>query len=56
MPLATYLGATLDPIPAYNSNGLGLMSPEAAADEAEALFGRRLYGRQASAGAQRLRR
>ena len=56
MPLATYLGATLDPIPAYNSNGLGLMSPEAAANEAEALFGRRLYGRQASAGAQRLRR
>lgn len=37
MPLATYLGATLDPIPAYNSNGLGLMAPEAAADEAEAL-------------------
>lgn len=38
MPLATYLGASLQPIPAYNSNGLGLMPPEAAADEAEALL------------------
>jgi mandelate racemase len=38
LPLATYLGADLKPIPAYNSNGLGLMSPEAAADEAEALL------------------
>src|SRR5258708_12027297 len=38
LPLATYLGADLQPIPAYNSNGLGLMSPEAAADEAEALL------------------
>jgi mandelate racemase len=38
MPLATYLGARLDPIPAYNSNGLGFMAPEAAADEAEALL------------------
>ncbi|WP_424630265.1 enolase C-terminal domain-like protein [Bradyrhizobium sp. SYSU BS000235] len=38
MPLATYLGAGLEPILAYNSNGLGLMSPEAAADEAEALL------------------
>lgn len=38
MPLAVYLGATLQPILAYNSNGLGLMSPEAAADEAEALL------------------
>jgi mandelate racemase len=38
VPLATYLGASLQPIPAYNSNGLGLMSPEAAADEAEALL------------------
>lgn len=38
MPLATLLGAEPRPIPAYNSNGLGLMSPEAAADEAEALL------------------
>ncbi|MEH2595008.1 mandelate racemase [Bradyrhizobium sp. AZCC 1577] len=38
MPLATYLGAARHPIPAYNSNGLGLMAPEAAADEAEALL------------------
>jgi hypothetical protein len=38
LPLATYLGAGLGPVPAYNSNGLGLMSPEAAADEAEALL------------------
>lgn len=38
MPLATMLGGTPRPIPAYNSCGLGLMSPEAAADEAEALL------------------
>jgi mandelate racemase len=38
MPLATFLGASPQPIQAYNSNGLGLMSPEAAADEAEALL------------------
>ncbi|MCS3474156.1 enolase C-terminal domain-like protein [Bradyrhizobium elkanii] len=38
MPLATYLGAARHPIPAYNSNGLGLMAPVAAADEAEALL------------------
>ena len=38
MPLATFLGAQPRPIAAYNSNGLGLMSPEAAADEAEALL------------------
>jgi mandelate racemase len=38
VPLATLLGATPKPIPAYNSSGLGLMSPEAAADEAEKLL------------------
>lgn len=38
LPLATYLGAKPKPIRAYNSNGLGLMSPEAAADEAERLL------------------
>lgn len=34
LPLATLLGAALRPIPAYNSNGLGLLQPQAAADEA----------------------
>lgn len=38
LPLARFLGAEPRPIPAYNSNGLGLMAPEAAADEAEALL------------------
>ncbi len=38
VPLATLLGARPRPIPAYNSNGLGLMSPDAAADEAEKLL------------------
>jgi len=39
MPLATLLGGAPKAIPAYNSNGLGLMDPAAAADEAEALVG-----------------
>lgn len=38
LPLATLLGAAPRPLPAYNSNGLGLMSPEACADEAEELL------------------
>lgn len=38
LPLATFLGAEPRPIQAYNSNGLGLMTPAAAADEAEALL------------------
>jgi mandelate racemase len=38
MPLATFLGAAPQPLLAYNSNGLGLMLPVAAADEAEALL------------------
>jgi len=38
VPLAALLGASPRPIPAYNSCGLGLMSPEAAADEAEKLL------------------
>lgn len=38
LPLATLLGSTPRPLPAYNSCGLGLMAPEAAADEAEALL------------------
>ena len=37
-PLACFLGATLRPIPAYNSCRLGLMAPEAVADEAEKLL------------------
>ncbi len=37
VPLATLLGAPLRAIPAYNSNGLGLMAAEAAVDEALAL-------------------
>src|SRR4249920_167617 len=37
-PLATLLGAAPRPIRAYNSCGLGLMSPPAAADEAESLL------------------
>lgn len=39
MPLATMLGGAPKPVPAYNSSGLGLMPPEAAADEAETLLG-----------------
>jgi Mandelate racemase / muconate lactonizing enzyme, N-terminal domain/Enolase C-terminal domain-like len=37
-PLATLLGGAPRPIPAYNSCGLGLIAPEAAADEAEQLL------------------
>lgn len=37
LPLARLLGSTLRPIPAYNSNGLGLVEPEAAAEEAQEL-------------------
>jgi mandelate racemase len=37
VPLATLLGATSTSIQTYNSNGLGLMEPNAAADEAEEL-------------------
>src|ERR1700760_1674799 len=40
LPLATLLGAGPRPIPAYNSSGLGLVAPEAAADEAELLLER----------------
>ena len=38
LPLARCLGATPRPIPAYNSNGLGLMPAAALADEAEQLL------------------
>jgi mandelate racemase len=37
-PLARMLGATLRPVPAYNSNGLGLMPSPALAEEAEKLL------------------
>lgn len=37
LPLARLLGADLRPIPAYNSNGLGLIEPDAAAREAQEL-------------------
>lgn len=37
MPLATLLGGGTDGVRAYNSNGLGLIVPEAAATEAQAL-------------------
>jgi mandelate racemase len=36
--LCRYLGGQPGPLQAYNSNGLGLMPPEAAADDAEALL------------------
>jgi mandelate racemase len=38
VPLTCLLGGTPRPLRAYNSCGLGLMNPEAAADEAEALL------------------
>lgn len=38
MPLTALLGAAPSSIQAYNSNGLGIMPAEAAADEAEALL------------------
>jgi mandelate racemase len=37
VPLAVYLGGTLAPVPAYNSNGLWLTPLDTLADEAEAL-------------------
>ena len=37
-PLCRFLGGVPSAIPAYNSNGLGLMSPEAAAHDAEELL------------------
>ncbi|MEJ3653341.1 enolase C-terminal domain-like protein [Actinomycetes bacterium KLBMP 9759] len=37
LPLARLLGSTLRPTPAYNSNGLGIVEPAAAAEEAQEL-------------------
>jgi mandelate racemase len=39
MPLAVFLGGTLGPVPAYNSNGLWPTPVEALGNEAEALVG-----------------
>jgi mandelate racemase len=39
LPLARYLGATTKPVRAYNSCGLGMVSPAAAAEEVHALLG-----------------
>jgi mandelate racemase len=38
MPLCRFLGGQPSAVPAYNSNGLGLMPAQAAADDAEALL------------------
>jgi mandelate racemase len=38
VPLVSYLGGSAQPIPAYNSCGLGLMAPHAVAEEAEKLL------------------
>lgn len=37
-PLVSFLGGTPKRVPAYNSNGLSLMGPQAAADEAQELL------------------
>lgn len=39
LPLARYLGGTCQALPAYNSNGLGIIGASAAAKEAEELVG-----------------
>lgn len=44
LPLVSLLGAQPRPIRAYNSNGLGLMPPDAAADQAELLLERGFQG------------
>jgi mandelate racemase len=38
LPLATLLGGRPQDVPAYNSNGLGLIAPEAAAEQAKELL------------------
>ncbi len=38
LPLANFLGGNLETVPAYNSNGLGLISAKACADESEELL------------------
>jgi mandelate racemase len=43
-PLVCLLGAQPRPVRAYNSNGLGLMPPEAAADESELLLAKGFQG------------
>jgi len=44
VPLAVLLGGAREPIRAYNSNGLGLIEPAAAAAEAEALVAEGNFG------------
>ena len=44
LPLARLLGGTLAPVPAYNSNGLGLVSPDRVADEALELLAEGGFG------------
>lgn len=44
LPLARLLGAPLRSTPAYNSNGLGLLNPQAAADEALELVDEGFHG------------
>src|ERR1039457_3453571 len=39
LPLTVLLGGTMAPVPAYNSNGLGLIPPDRVADEALELLG-----------------
>src|SRR5690606_8284440 len=39
LPLVRMLGGEVRPVPAYNSNGLGLVGPEAAAAEAQEIVG-----------------
>ena len=56
LPLATLLGSAPKPIAAYNSNGLGLIGPEEAADEAEKLLAEGFQCRQATARTARSRR
>ena len=38
LPLGRYLGGTTESVPAYNSNGLSLMAPDALAEEANSLL------------------
>lgn len=44
LPLARFLGGTLEPVPAYNSNGLGLIPADATADEAQELIAEGGFG------------
>ena len=56
MPLASYIGSQPRPIPAYNSNGLGLMSPEAGSRRGGGAAGPRIPRGQAAPRDGRRRR